>query len=177
MKRYLKLSIIRKLPLFVVLSVLFLAAAFFSTAEVSFERSYYGYSYIQMLDTSCTSSLLAFFFITMMVLPLFNMNYRYSLAKSDLYRQVGFKNNSIRIGEHLSTLITVCISFTFSFAVLVSILLFKNQQGSWLIIGIQSYILPPYQWALANSSYHIYLFRVVIHLLTQRSCCSQANSS
>lgn len=126
MKRYLKLSIIRKLPLFVVLSVLFLAAAFFSTAEVSFERSYYGYSFIQMLDTSCTSSLLTFFFITMMVLPLFNMNYRYSLARSDLYRQVGFKNNSIRIGEHLSTLITVCISFTFSFAVLVSILLFKN---------------------------------------------------
>ena len=111
MKRYLKLSIIRKLPLFVVLSVLFLAAAFFSTAEVSFERSYYGYSFVQMIDSSCTASLLAFFFITMMVLPLFNMNYRYSLARSDLYRQVGFKNNSIRIGEHLSTLITVCISF------------------------------------------------------------------
>ena len=136
MKRYLSLSIIRKLPLFVIVSVLFLTAAFFSTASADFSRKDY-FTY----PDACLPALLVFFFITMMILPLFSMNYRYSLARSDLYRQVGFKNNTIRIGEHLSSLIIVCISFTISFAMLVSILLIKN----YTVEGLVAYYLH-YEW-------------------------------
>jgi hypothetical protein len=88
MKRYLRLSIIRKLPLFVVLSVLLLTVAFTSASNVDFESgNYYHYA---VPPASGVSGLIGTFIVIMTILPFFSMNYRYSLGKSDLYRQVAF---------------------------------------------------------------------------------------
>ena len=124
MKRYLRLSIIRKLPLFVVLSVLLLTVAFVSASNVEFENN--GYYYYTLYPTCGVSGLIGTFFTIMAFLPFFSMNYRYSLGKSDLYRQVAFKDKRIRYGEHLSSLIIVCISFTIALAVMVSTLVVRN---------------------------------------------------
>ena len=124
MKSYLKLSITRKLPLYVVLSILLLTVAFSSATSVEFETNRY-FEYNPSPDAAI-SGLIIIFVLIMTILPFFSMNYRYSLARSDLYRQVGIKDRKIRIGEHLSSLIIVSISFTIAFIVLVSILLFRN---------------------------------------------------
>ncbi len=63
----------------------------------------------------------------MLFLPFFSMNYRYSLAKSDTFRQAGFKDKHIRFGEHLSTLITTLVSFTIAYVILVLILFVRNK--------------------------------------------------
>lgn len=124
MKRYLRLSIIRKLPLFVVLSVLLLTVAFVSASNVDFESGdYYHYT---LSPASGTSGLIGTFFMIMAILPFFSMNYRYSLGKSDLYRQVAFKEKRIRYGEHLSSLIIVCIAYTIALSVQVATLAVRN---------------------------------------------------
>ena len=125
MKRYLKLSIIRKLPLFVVLSVLLLTVAFVSASNVEFESGSYYYYYSAMPMCNIGGIISAFFMITMF-LPFFSMNYRYSLGRSDLYRQVAFKNKRIRFAEHLSSLIIICISFTIALSVMVLTLIVRN---------------------------------------------------
>lgn len=124
MKRYLRLSIIRKLPLFVVLSVLLLTVAFVSASNVEFEGSdYYNYT---LSPASGTSGLIGTFFMIMAILPFFSMNYRYSLGKSDLYRQVAFKEKRIRYGEHLSSLIIVYIAYTIALSVQIATLAVRN---------------------------------------------------
>lgn len=126
MKRYIKLSIIRKLPLFVVLSVLLLTVAFTSATNVEFHVMGSGEYRYTPYPTSAIGGVIGVFFVIMMFLPFFSMNYRYSLAKSDLYRQVAFKDNRIRIGEHLSSLIIMCAAFTVAFSLLVSVLAIRN---------------------------------------------------
>jgi len=123
MKRYLRLSIIKKLPLFVILSVLLLTVAFVSASSIEFKSQNYSYVYS---PESGVSGLIGTFFMVMAILPFFSMNYRYSLRRSDLYRQVAFKNNRIRYGEHLSSLITICISFTIALTVMILTLMVKN---------------------------------------------------
>lgn len=123
MKRYLRLSIIRKLPLFVVLSVLLLTVAFVSASNIEFEGNNYYYT---LSPASGTSDLIGTFFMIMTILPFFSMNYRYSLGKSDLYRQVAFKEKRIRYGEHLSSLIIVCIAYTIALCVQVATLAVRN---------------------------------------------------
>ena len=125
MKRYLKLSIIRKLPLFVVLSVLLLTVAFTSASNVEFENESY-YYYNSLLPMSNVGGIISAFFTIMMFLPFFSMNYRYSLGRSDLYRQVAFKDKRIRFAEHFSSLIIICISFTIALSVMVSTLMVRN---------------------------------------------------
>ena len=67
MKRYLRLSIIRKLPLFVVLSVLLLTVAFTSASNVDFEgNDYYRYA---ADPASGTGGLIGTFLMIMTVLP------------------------------------------------------------------------------------------------------------
>ena len=143
MKRYLKLSIIRKLPLFVVLSVLLLTVAFTSATNVDFYVTGVGEYRYAPYPTSAISGVISVFFVIMMFLPFFGMNYRYSLAKSDLYRQVGFKDNKIRIGEHLSSLIIMCVAFTLAFGLLVSVLAIRNY-GSWETGEVAFYL--HYEW-------------------------------
>ncbi len=125
MKRYLRLSIIRKLPLFVVLSVLLLTVAFTSASNVEFENEYANH-YYSLMPRCDVASLISTFFLIMMALPFFSMNYRYSLGKSDLYRQVAFKEKRIRYGEHLSSLIIVCIAYTIALSVQVATLAVRN---------------------------------------------------
>lgn len=143
MKRYLKLSIIRKLPLFVVLSVLLLTVAFTSATNVEFHVSGVGEYHYTPYPTSAISGVISVFFVIMMFLPFFSMNYRYSLAKSDLYRQVAFKDNRIRIGEHLSSLIIMCVAFTLAFGLLVSVLAIRNY-GNWEPGEVAFYLY--YEW-------------------------------
>lgn len=127
MKRYLRLSIIRKLPLFVVLSVLLLTVAFVSASNVEFEvGDYYHYYYRTVSPASGTGGLIGTFFMITATLPFFSMNYRYSLGKSDLYRQVAFKEKRIRYGEHLSSLIIVCIAYTIALSIQVATLAVRN---------------------------------------------------
>ncbi len=125
MKRYLRLSIIRKLPLFVVLSVLLLTVAFTSASNIEFENEYANH-YYSLMPRCDVASLISTFFLIMMALPFFSMNYRYSLGKSDLYRQVAFKEKRIRYGEHLSSLIIVCIAYTIALSVQVATLAVRN---------------------------------------------------
>lgn len=129
MKRFIFGSLLRKLPLFIILTVVFASISIFSSINIDFIIRYNeignGYYFANFNEPGFTG-LVVFFFIIMMVLPLFSMNYRYSLAKSDVYRQVAFKSKHIRYAEHLSTLVTVLISFTFAFILLVSILVITN---------------------------------------------------
>ena len=129
MKRFIFGSLLRKLPLFIILTVVFASISIFSSINIDFIIRYNeignGYYFANFNEPGFTG-LVVFFFIMMMVLPLFSMNYRYSLAKSDVYRQVAFKSKHIRYAEHLSTLVTVLISFTFAFILLVSILAITN---------------------------------------------------
>lgn len=122
MKQYLILSFKKKLPLFIILAVIFFTFAMISVANTSFIR------YENCFEDGCHSFQRAFsnsiaiiiaLFVVILFLPLFSMNYRYSLQKSDTFRQVAFKDRSIRIGEHIITLTTTLIAFTFAYVIFV----------------------------------------------------------
>ena len=124
MKRFLFGSILRKLPLFIILIVVFSSIAIFSASNVDFIlRSDY---YVMIYGDPGFTFLIVFFFIMMTILPLFSMNYRYSLAKADMFKQAPLKDKSIRYAEHLSTLVITLIGFTFAFLVFVGVLAFRN---------------------------------------------------
>ena len=124
MKRFIFGSILRKLPLFIILTVVFSSIAIFSASNVDFiiRRDYY----VTIYGDPGFTFLVVFFFIIMTILPLFSMNYRYSLAKADMFKQAAFKDKSIRYAEHLSTLIVTLIGFTFAYLVFVGLLAFRN---------------------------------------------------
>ena len=124
MKRFIFGSILRKLPLFIILTVVFSSIAIFSASNVDF--IFRSDSYVMIYGDPGFTFLIVFFFIIMTILPLFSMNYRYSLAKADMFKQAAFKDKSIRYAEHLSTLIVVLIGFTFAYLVLVGLLAFRN---------------------------------------------------
>lgn len=133
MKNYLLLSLKRKLPLFVILFVIFMIIALISGVNADFikiihkegQDVYYFYS--GDTGSSSTLGLLIFLFIMVLILPFFNMNYRYSLSKSDTFRQAGFKEKHIRYGEHISTLLVTLASFSLAFITLVIIMMIRNQ--------------------------------------------------
>ena len=105
MKAYLKYSLIKKLPLFIIILATFLVIAFTSASNVSFFASHPRdgyYAYYANRNTGAEALIYVFFF-AMMFLPFFSMNYRYSLERSDLYRQVAIKDRAIRYIDHLST--------------------------------------------------------------------------
>ena len=84
-----------------------------------------GYLIYTSLDGGFLGLTIALFSV-MTFLPFFSMNYRYSLAKSDAFRQAPFKERKLRIGEHLVTLITILITFTLSFIFLFLIIRIRN---------------------------------------------------
>ena len=117
MKKYLFYSFKRKLPLYIIVMVIFLTIALTSFATTSFfaDRyydSYEGVYYSYYGYNSGTLPVLIAYFVILFVLPFFNMGYRYSLAKSDTFRQAAFKDKYLRYYEHLSSLIIVLITFT-----------------------------------------------------------------
>lgn len=128
MRRYIFGSILRKLPLFIVLTVVLCSVAIFSSNDVGFIVSHpiSNPQYSSGPTDAGFLALIIFFFIFMTFLPLFSMNYRYSLAKADLYKQAPYKKKSIRYAEHLSTLIIVLIGFTLACLLLVGLIAFRN---------------------------------------------------
>ena len=131
MKKYLFYSFKRKLPLYIIVLVLFVTVALFSFANTSFFQSLYysadeGRYYTYYAYTSGTLPLIIAFMIILFILPFFNMGYRYSLAKSDTFRQAPFKDKHLRYAEHLSSLVIVLIAFTIAFLTLFLGLLIKN---------------------------------------------------
>ena len=127
MKRFVFGSILRKLPLFIILTVVFSSIAIFSASNVEFVRQVgRHYYYMNNYGDPGFTFLIVFFFIMMTILPLFSMNYRYSLARADVFKQAAFKDKSIRYAEHLSTLVITLIGFTFAFLVFIGVLAFRN---------------------------------------------------
>ena len=107
--------------------------AFVSASNVEFVRAQVDGEHVRYFsEDSGIASLIYTFFGTMLVLPFFSMNYRYSLAKSDTFRQAAFKDKSLRYLEHLSTLIIVLVSFTISFLIFVSLAAFRNYHVVYL---------------------------------------------
>ena len=93
MKNYLFWSFKRKLPLFVIVGVIFLIIAIVSATDMNFiEAIYDGERAYYRNHDSGTLALIIAFFTAMFFLPFFSMNYRYSLTKSDTFRQVACKD-------------------------------------------------------------------------------------
>lgn len=126
-KKYFLLSNLKKLPLYIIMTVTLIAVALISASNINFIRTINtrGYYYGNNINSG-VGVLLYFFFIFMMILPFFNMNYRYSLAKSDTYRQAPFADKTIRFVDHLSTLIIILIGFTIAYATFVGVVAIHN---------------------------------------------------
>ncbi len=125
MKKYLLISLKRKLPVFIVISVIFLLSALTSVMSQAFLIEHYS----QFEQTSLESGLLGYqivFMLSMMVLPFFSMNYRYSLERGDTFKQAPFKSNRIRWIEHLTALILILIAFTIGYLIMVFGFMIKN---------------------------------------------------
>lgn len=163
MKRFVISSLLKKLPLLIILTVVLCSIAIFSTTDVSFIMRYNIYDGVQSLNPRFVNpdpaylGLTIFFFATMMLLPLFSMNYRYSLAKSDVYRQVAFKEKHIRYAEHLSTLVTVLISFTVAYIILVGSLAVANT------ITVASFNKPADQYGVYTAGYYNYIYYIPLY--------------
>ena len=126
MKRYLALSLKKKIPLFVIITVTFLAIAIITSSDVYFiEMKCNGY-YARGLDTIELPVFITFLFIFITILPLFGMNYRYSIAKSDTFRQAPFLQKRLRWIDQLPLLIVTLIAFSVAFCTYVGILVFRN---------------------------------------------------
>lgn len=119
MFRYLLISLKRKLPLFIITFIIFAHMAFVLLINVDFFETYfqdyYGDYHFQSGPSTNLIGYIILFMVFMLFLPLFSMNYRYSLTKSDLFRQAPYKKNAIRYAEHLTTLGIVVFSFTLGF--------------------------------------------------------------
>ena len=152
MKKYLIYSFKRKLPLFVILFVLFLTFALVSANNINFVRTIYEGSHYYYEPDGGFLGLVIALFITMTFLPLFGMNYRYSLSKSDTFRQAAFKDKHIRYGEHLLNLIITLVLFSISFLVLVLILMARNAA-----IVLPQSIHPEISYELIKFNYIYYL--------------------
>lgn len=166
MKNYLFYSFKKKLPLFIIIAVIFLSIALLSISTVDFINTFYidggeRMGYWDTTDAGYLGTIISLFSF-MLFLPFFGMNYRYSLKKSDTFRQVAFKERSIRWGEHLTTLITVLIIWTIAYAILVGGLAIKNF----------STVAPPpteyneYEVIYFNFIYYVPLYFAAIGLAT-----------
>lgn len=125
------LSIRKKMPLYIIIAVVLMAVAMISVNGVEFVEVIYkdghGHSGLNYYNqNSGVGVLLYFFLIIVAILPFFGMNYRYSLARSDTFRQAPFKERTIRYGEHLSTLVITLIAYTVAYWFFVLLLANKN---------------------------------------------------
>ncbi len=109
MKKYFLYSFKRRIPLFVFTFVLFLL----------FGGLVPGLGFISYGDSSGIFPLLIFGSIFISFLPVFGMNYRYSLQKSDTFRQAGFKPGAIRVCDHLQILGVALLSYFAAFLIYV----------------------------------------------------------
>ncbi len=163
MKNYLIYSFKRKLPLFIIIAVTFFMFALVSGTSVDFVRriNKEGYLIYTSLDGGFLGLTIALFSV-MTFLPFFSMNYRYSLAKSDAFRQAPFKERKLRIGEHLVTLVTILITFTLSFIFLFLIIRIRN---ATVILPKEDEMFR-YELIVFNYIYYLPLYFVTIILAT-----------
>ena len=128
MMKYIWINIKKKLPLYIICTHLFFATAFTWIMNTSFLEQHYYEEFFYYGNDSTPGYMMLFvlFMIIMMILPLFGMNYRYSLGRSDLFRQAPYKNKHLRYGEHLSALTIIVTAFTLSFIFLVLGLMIKE---------------------------------------------------
>ena len=133
MKTYIRHSFISKLPLFIII-----IAILFTIALASSGR--YDFTYPQDFTTAYSAAI----FVIAIILPLFGMSYRYSLRKSDLYRQVAFKHKSIRIADNLLILGVLLISFIITYPILCYTTMVRN----YMLVGHEvlyyAYLVPQF---------------------------------
>lgn len=126
-KKYLSLSILRKLPLYIIMAVTLIAVGLISASNVRFVKTtYHGMYYYSGVYDCGVAVLIYFFFVFMMILPFFSMNYRYSLAKSDALRQAPFEERHIRYADHLSSLVIIILAFAAAYVSFVGLLAIEN---------------------------------------------------
>ena len=134
MKKFFLLNLKKKIPLFVIVLVIFAIVALFSAVNVKFFIEYrrdpcFGcnqyYAHYDDINSGIEEITIVLLSL-MLILPFFGMSYRYSSSKSDIYRQVACKKNNIRWIEHLTLLISTLISFTIAYFLMVSIIAIRN---------------------------------------------------
>lgn len=126
-KKYFLINLKQYLVLYIVSFALFSVAAFSTVMSANMTDSYTeifeegvwvrsfdiltNYHPIGVLYSQI-SPFLIFFFIMMIILPIFAMGARYSLTASDTYKQVAQKRNAIRLMNNLTLLLAVLVVFT-----------------------------------------------------------------
>ena len=165
MKNYLFWTFKRKLPLFVIVAVIFFILAIVSATEIDFLQEIYdGERHFYRNSDSGTLPLIIAFFTTMFFLPFFSMSYRYSLTKSDTFRQVAFKDKRLRYGEHLVTLIPVLAAFIVSFIFLTVVMMARNYNTVVPQPSYRGEYLITYELIKFNYVYFIPLFFATLGL-------------
>lgn len=133
MKPYLKYSFLSKLPLFIIIIAILLTVALVESFTFNEFNGINDFT-IPFLSAVC---------IITFVLPLFGMNYRYSLTKSDIYRQVALKDRAIRIADNLIMLGVLLLSFTLTFWFLSYIIYAKDSMNNGLAYKY-AYLVPEF---------------------------------
>ncbi len=133
MKPYLKYSFLSKLPLFIIIIAILLTVALVQSFTFNEFDGINDFT-VAFLTIVCTITL---------VLPLFGMNYRYSLTKSDIYRQVALKDRAIRIADNLIMLGVLLLSFTLTFWFLSYIIYAKDSMNNGLAYKY-AYLVPEF---------------------------------
>ena len=131
MKNYIRQFIKSRLPFFIIIFAILLIVAFCSASATSFIEKY-------PMDTSNGFTVdspedlgLAYLPFTVciicMLLPFFNMSYRYSLAKYDVYSQVAQSSKKFRYVDHGISLGFILASYTIAFIAYVVTIAIRNQ--------------------------------------------------
>ena len=155
MKNYILWSFKKRLPFYIITFILFLTIALVEGLNVSFLKTVYNnpsYSVYQRSDAGFLGLLIALFLL-ITALPLYNMNYRYSLAKSDTFRQAPIKKRYFRYVDNLIPLAMVLLLFTISFLTLFVILFIRN--GNTVVPEVDS--SRPFHYELLHYNFIYYL--------------------
>ena len=131
MKGYVGYSIKNKLPLHIVVFSLFLIFTIVFVSQASFIKSvpsnyYYSYDPVSYSVEGGYIGLIVCFFLIITFLPFFSVNYRYSVSKSDTFKQVATSDKTFRYIDHGLTLGITLASFSIVFLLMVMMLLVKN---------------------------------------------------
>ena len=163
MFRYILISLKKKLPLFIISLVLFANNAFIIALNVNFLEEINSYGYMYNKPSTGLAFYLVVFMLFMFFLPIASMNYRYSLAKSDLFRQAPYKKNTLRYVEHLTTLGIIILAFTigFFFMMFATMILNYNAKLPEEVINVE------YRLIHFNYGYYVlaYLFLITMGVI------------
>ena len=131
MKSYIAHYIKVRLPLFIIIAALLFIVGIISIGDVDFiidvMQGSNGYYVVEEPTNAGIFPITFAVCIIAMIMPLFNMSYRYSLAKTDMFRQVAQSKKKFRYIDHGISLAFILIAFTIAFAVLVISIAIKNQ--------------------------------------------------